>query len=418
MKTKWICSLFTALWLAVPATVPAEIPADIQSLIKTIAERYEGIQSLRQESEWTIQLEKDGESEEIKNASSLSFQRPDRLKVISEHAIVLSDGKNLSVVFPAFEAYILNAIESNLEATIADFDQNLGVVITPDLRALISADPVASLTALVEDSPVTLLGDETVGDRKAWHMSVETDPAEAQGLDDVEVWVDQETGLLLQLTARIDMAALLGSDAEKAANVPSHIQVKYTAKLLALNEPLNDDVFAMDLSASKQLADFDALREYVATLQAGQQNNTEWVGKQAADFELPLLDGETFKLADHRGKVVLIDFWATWCPPCMESIPYVVKMDEAFDDDDVVFVGVSLDRPGQEKRVQQIMDRFKMTYAIGIDDGGAIAQQYGASSIPTAVLVDRDGTILEWKVGFSPEGMEMLKKTIEQSIAK
>ncbi len=137
-------------------------------------------------------------------------------------------------------------------------------------------------------------------------------------------------------------------------------------------------------------------------------------GEVAPDFELELLEGETFRLADQRGKTVLIDFWATWCPPCVESLPYLQGMYEELASDDLVFIGVSIDRPGAEERVKQMVERFGLSYPVGINDDSLIAVAYGARSIPTLIIVDAEGVIRHQKVGFSASGMEEVKDILRE----
>ncbi len=135
-------------------------------------------------------------------------------------------------------------------------------------------------------------------------------------------------------------------------------------------------------------------------------------GAEAPDFELTLLDGETFRLSEQRGKTVLIDFWATWCPPCVESLPYLQSIYEEVEGDDVVFIGISLDRPGSEVQVERMLERFGISYLIGISEDPSIAMSYGARSIPTLIVVDPDGLIRHRKVGFSVSGMDTVKELL------
>lgn len=112
-------------------------------------------------------------------------------------------------------------------------------------------------------------------------------------------------------------------------------------------------------------------------------------GPQAPDFALEQLDGATFQLSNHRGKVVAINFWATWCAPCREEIPDFTALQDEMEED-VLFVGVSLDE-GDPEAVRTFAETFDINYPVGIDDG-TVVEQYGPiGGIPTTFLVDRQG---------------------------
>lgn len=118
---------------------------------------------------------------------------------------------------------------------------------------------------------------------------------------------------------------------------------------------------------------------------------------EVPDFALKQLNGETFRLSDHRGNVVAINFWATWCPPCREEIPDLIELQEEMNEE-VLFVGVSLDEGGPEK-VRTFAEEFGINYPIVIDDG-TVAQKYGPiRGIPTTFLVDREGRVRVRSIG-------------------
>lgn len=403
--------LLPALTLLLVSGLAVQGADSVDELIQDVVARQATVQSLRQASSWTIELEKDGQKEKVEDVSSaLVFARPNQLKLVSEHLTLASNGDRLTFVFPGFESYIEREIEDSLENTIDRFDENMGTAIMPDIRALISADPVAFLKNFAETSPVSILEDGESQGRAAWHIRLDSDPTDMGGMTNIQAWIDKETGLLLDMTAQIDLAAML-QGRPPPPDAPERVDIHYTATIEMLNEEVEPALFTLDLVEYEEVADFEALRERAMEMRAGPTAG-DWIGREAPDFDLTLLDGETFKLSAHRGKIVVIDFWATWCPPCLESLPYVVKIHDAVSEEDVVFVGVSLDRIGQESRVKQMMDRFNMTYPIGIDGKGKIAQLYDASSIPTMVVVDRDGKIIDRTVGFSPAAMEQLEKTL------
>jgi peroxiredoxin len=126
----------------------------------------------------------------------------------------------------------------------------------------------------------------------------------------------------------------------------------------------------------------------------------------APDFTLKAMTGEDITLSAYRGKVVLLDFWATWCGPCMQSIPELVRIQEKYRDKGLVVLGVSMDTLSQadDGQIQKFMRTFGITYPVMRDDGSVSNAYYGNSpaAIPTMHIINREGKIIESIYGFSP----------------
>jgi peroxiredoxin len=131
------------------------------------------------------------------------------------------------------------------------------------------------------------------------------------------------------------------------------------------------------------------------------------LGQAAADFELETAAGGKFKLSDHKDKdIVVLDFWATWCPPCRRSLPVLVEVTGSFKDKNVVFCAVNL-RETAEK-VKKFQQDQKLEFTSAMDKTGATAAKYLVSGIPQSVIVGKDGTVQAVHVGASPNLKEKL----------
>lgn len=117
-------------------------------------------------------------------------------------------------------------------------------------------------------------------------------------------------------------------------------------------------------------------------------------GTEAAAFSIPNLDGsERSGPQDHEGKVVVLDFWATWCGPCQASMPMIERLHDAYPDTDFTLMSVNIDEGrGRESRVQSFVQRFGLSFDVWLDPGQAAAA-YGVSNIPYVVIIDREGVV-------------------------
>jgi peroxiredoxin len=120
-------------------------------------------------------------------------------------------------------------------------------------------------------------------------------------------------------------------------------------------------------------------------------SETELLGKPAPDFTLSDVDNHELKLANLRGKAVLLDFWATWCEPCREASPHVQALHEQFKDKNLVVLGIDTNEPA-EKPKKYFADE-KYTFGNLLGSGNDVVKNYGANSIPLVVLIDKDGIV-------------------------
>lgn len=127
---------------------------------------------------------------------------------------------------------------------------------------------------------------------------------------------------------------------------------------------------------------------------------------QAPAWKLKDLDGKEVSSADLEGKVVLIDFWATWCPPCRMMIPGMVELQEKYKEKGFAIVGISLDQGGAEV-VKAFNQEFKVNYTSLMGNEEVVRAFGGVRGIPTSFLIDREGRIVNKHVGFvSKENLE------------
>lgn len=142
-------------------------------------------------------------------------------------------------------------------------------------------------------------------------------------------------------------------------------------------------------------------------------------GDKAPDFVLPTIDGKETKFSEVRkdpgrkgaNRVVLLDFWATWCPPCREEVPHLQRLHEKYGKKGLVVIGIAQDSDGA-KSVKPFAEKNKLTYLQLVDVKRQVARAYKVGPIPTTYIIDNAGVIRSVHLGFA-KGME---KQLEEEI--
>lgn len=136
------------------------------------------------------------------------------------------------------------------------------------------------------------------------------------------------------------------------------------------------------------------------------------VGRPAADFTVTDLQGEKVSLSQFRGKVVIIDFWATWCPPCKASIPHLVDIYRRYNGKGVVILGILLEQSSSSHISRFVADmRINYPVLLGTQE---IMETYKVRHIPVTIVVDKEGIIREKLIGFSDVTMRRLEESIRE----
>jgi cytochrome c-type biogenesis protein len=145
-------------------------------------------------------------------------------------------------------------------------------------------------------------------------------------------------------------------------------------------------------------------------------------GVPAADFDLKTLDGKRqIKLADLKGKVVYLDFWATWCPPCRKALPHTQKIAERAeakgDQPDLVVLGIAGYRDSKDE-ITTFMADNKYGFSCLFDDKNDVAKAYGADAIPTMVVIGRDGNVVWRGQSADDDTLAAIEPAIDSALAQ
>ena len=135
-------------------------------------------------------------------------------------------------------------------------------------------------------------------------------------------------------------------------------------------------------------------------------------GQPAPNFKVISTTGQTISQENYRGHVLILDFFATWCQPCRQSIPHLVEMNRKFGRQGLQILGLSVDEEG-ERTVKTFTDEFRVNYPLAMA-GDTTAVDFGVRSVPVMFLIDKQGRIVEVYRGFSNE----IARSVEQSIKR
>lgn len=120
----------------------------------------------------------------------------------------------------------------------------------------------------------------------------------------------------------------------------------------------------------------------------------------APDFTLPGLSGDNVRLQEYRGKVVLINFWASWCGPCRQEMPILDRIHKRYEPAGFTVLGVNVE--DEQDKARQIADRLGVSFPLLFDEGQRVSEDYDLKAMPYTVLVDRDGQIRYIHHGYKP----------------
>ncbi len=141
------------------------------------------------------------------------------------------------------------------------------------------------------------------------------------------------------------------------------------------------------------------------------------IGTAAPTYDAVTLEGEAFQLVDHRGEIVLLNIWATWCPPCRQEMPHLQILHERYREEGLRVVGVSIDATGAERTVRRFLDDVGVDFLVVLDPADRASNTFGAYGVPLTLLIDRGGMVRWRHLGPITSTDEGLLSAIHEAIA-
>ncbi|MHC4445597.1 MAG: redoxin domain-containing protein [Planctomycetota bacterium] len=365
-----------------------------------------------------------------KSTMKLRFKRPHRFTIQGDMLpiTIYCDGKQIWQYSESEEQYIESPVPHPLSTTsLKDEISLLESMSHPVLEMLLDEDPVKTLQEDIE--AFTGVKSEVQDGKPGYRLNVLFKPDKYPMLETLKgsVWIEKETGLYGQIS--VDMTEMMKEmmknmpymafgDEDEEDDEEEGDKVGLTKYVMImkfedikLNEELPDDIFVFKPGSEDEKVDeFDFMGGY----DEGYSAQLELINKPAPDFKGEDLEGKKLALSDFKGKVLLLDFWATWCGPCVMAMPHIQKVADKFKGKDVVVLGVNSDNIELKKQVGKLLDKRKITYRQLMDPDSKWSKEYKVRGIPCLVLIDKKGIVQDVSTGFSSGEVDELAEKIEK----
>jgi thiol-disulfide isomerase/thioredoxin len=420
--------LWPALGQDGKATKPPRDDPAARKLLDQVTRAYQTLSSYSDQGQFEIAMTLAGKAQRQVRPLRLTLVRPNKLDLDAGAVRLTCDGKTLTTVVEPLKKYMTAAAPAAISFDTFREGPAGAVLFGGPMAA-----PLAVLLHLVTGVNPAIAIDQM-------GVSIQSTPGRGPGPQAPGLLIDMVDGPDLELrldpaTRLLSAIELLIDPKQLAAGAPPgqvlSIQRFGWSAGVVTTKVAPDRSFAFKAPAG--FSQVESLKDQPGAAPAPQHAIEEKLGKPAPEYVLTLLDGagktKTLTRADLAGKVVLIDFWATWCGPCLMELPEIQKLIEHYADSkkDVMIVALSQDsQPDELAEVRKLVEKTLSDKRImlsrnpvgwiGLDPSGSVGKVFEVEGYPTLVITDGKGIVQSAHVGYNPDAAEPLSKLLAREI--
>ena len=363
---------------------PASPEDEARSLLTRIAQTYTDLDRFYFEAVETTETLSEGfeRETETRYVTALDADGRARFAMFSraDEGVSVFDGSTTWTYSPRLKQYTRRSADPFAVAR----DESGPIKFDPRQSALRYKQRYAAAATRLREARVVPDDDRPRGTHVTIEAVYDTPPGVPHGRLWRKFWIDRNVGIVLRETS---LASMQKADMKHPVKVQQTIS--FSTALVGAAVPVATFVFKPP-SGAELVEEFGATSNLVSRLE----------NQPAPDFALRDFAGDTYRLEDLAGKVVLLDFWATWCKPCRIDLPHVQALAAKFGDQGLVVLGVNAE---PESRSKGFFERQGYRFPSLVDRGARVSQRYFVGSLPTLVIIDREGKISSYLVGLHPE---------------
>ncbi|QOJ01562.1 MAG: TlpA family protein disulfide reductase [Phycisphaeraceae bacterium] len=364
----------------------------------------------------------DGMNSDVTRTGRLRFERPGRVRVDGEDAAIVADGSTLRLAVGGDEKAVVSvptpADAAGWERWFSErhelyaMDQVL-------LRVLVVDPPAPGAALFGGVKAITGSREEARGGKPGLRVNgtAHHDPSNpGEGEVGFSAWFDAATGLpgewVLDRTefmkkAREERAAIVFGEGDEQPPAVLKAVKATRIEIKAVDAPIAAGAFAGEFPGY-------AAKDRFTDVFAGMfDQQRALIGREAPDFRAKDLDGVEYSLNDLRGRVVVVDFWATWCAPCVKGMPALQRLQEEFAGEAVTVIGANMDKGAAPEKLRGWLEKRSITFRQALGAEG-FAGSYAVKGIPHLVLIDAEGVVRDVKIGLKPGEGEELKANVRR----
>jgi peroxiredoxin len=381
-----------------PAAGPVGLTADPNKIVQQVADLLRNAKSLRTEVTASGPVKVQGRSQPAVMRYVLALRRPAMLAAVQKTALpsttIVCDGKQYVSFDPGQMKYSVSSAphlpDESVSEELAQAGNGAGTI----LAWALAADPADALTRGVRGVKYKGL-DASTGTR-CHHLQFD------QGAWTRDMWVDAGEKPLVRKVSWSQS----GGPSNGLARKPDFVLVFAN---WSIDTDLPDETFRFTPPQGAKRISASDLKDAMEHPAYGLK------GEAAPAFVLRLLDGGQLNLASLKGSIVILDFWATWCPPCRQGLPILDEIARQYKDKGVRVFAINCNESPAE--VRQFVTSTHLKLPVALDPGKTVGNRYSANAIPETIIIDRNGIVRSVHVGLRQDGGQSYRDALDALLA-